>query len=193
MKTKDKNKKIIKGLFERKSNIEFDELVEKIYIENYAYFYRTAYSVLENHSDAEEAVSESFLKFYKNKEKFSKMKCPEIIAYSVSIVRNLSIDMKKSQNKILFSEFSEELIDSVSFSESVYMTLFNNLENQELYELLSILNETEYEIFELRAIDRLTFKEIAKRIDIDISEEATKKKFQRLVKKLREEKERRSK
>ncbi len=191
MKIKSKNNKIINELLESSYNKKFNDLIEKQYKENYIYFYKIAYSILNNNADAEDAITESFIKFYKHKEKISKIKCPEITPYLVSIVRNLSFDMKKAKSKILLSESSEGLIDSIASSESADTVLLKKLEKQELYQLLDILNETEYDIFELRVIDKLRFKEIGQKLNI--SEEAAKKRYQRLIKKLREESERRSK
>lgn len=93
--------------------------------------------------------------------------------------------MKKRRDKYIFSEFSGELIDKVSFSEGADVVLEKVLRNESLYSLLSELSVTEQNILEYKIIDKMAFKEISK--IIGISEEATRKRYQRILKKLQEQ------
>lgn len=176
---------------EEQNNKKYNELIDKIYKEDYTFFYKIAYKILANNADAEDAVSVAFLKLYKYKDKISKMKCPEIRRYCVSIVRSASIDVSRKQKKIIFSEFSEQIIDSTTYIDSMVDMLQKTEEREELHALLDILNETEYKILQFKTIDGLTFKQISKKIGI--SEEAVKKRYQRTLKKLRNENKRREK
>ncbi len=185
---KNNNNKII-NLFEKTDSKNYNDLIEKLYKEKYMYFYKIAYSILKNDTDAKDAVNESFLKSYKYMNTISKKKCPEIIPYFVYIVKSVSINMKKSQKKIILSDVSDDLIDSLHFEESPDVILERMIENQHLNTLLDTLSILERNILEFKVIDKLTFKEIAKRVDI--SEEAAKKRYQRLLKKLKNTEDRR--
>ena len=167
-------------LFRTKRNC--DELIEKLYNDDYLYFYKIAYSILKNDMDAKDAVHDSFLKAYKYADKISKMDCPQIKAYFVNIVKSVSINMKKRRDKTILSEFSEELIDGVESSEGADIVLERIFEKENLYTLLSELAVIEQNILEFKIIDEWTFKEISK--IIGISEEAAKKRYQRILKKL---------
>lgn len=167
-------------------NKKFNNCIEQLYKENYMYFYKKAYSILKNDADSKDAVNDAFVKSYRYIDKFSKKKCPEIRNYFVNIVKSVSINMKKRQNKIIFSEYSDELIDSVAFSEGVDTILERQIEYESLNSLLSDLSEIEKNIIEFKIIDGLTFREISEKYGI--SEEAVKKRYQRILKKLREKK-----
>ncbi len=91
--------------------------------------------------------------------------------------------MKKKQSKIIFSDYAETLMDKIKSSEGADVTLEKMLENEELNNILSILSKLEYKILELRVLDKLKFKEIGKAIGV--SEEVAKKRYQRIIKKLR--------
>ncbi len=183
-KVKNKNNNKINDLLGKIDNKKHNDIIEKLYKDNLVYFYRIAYAILRNKADAEDAVNDSFLKFYKYIHKFSDKKCPEIVPYFVSIVKTVSINMKKRQKKVLFSDFSEELINRVSYSEGADMILEKVMLEENVNSLLSALSDLERDILEFRVIDGLTFKEIAKRVGL--SEEASKKRYQRMLKKIKE-------
>ncbi len=178
------NKNKIVNLFEKTNNKNYNNLIEKLYKEEYMRFYKVAYRILKNEADAKDAVNDSFVKSHKYIDKFFKMKCPEITAYFVYIVKSVSINIKKSQAKIFLSETSDNLIDRVSFTEGSDVILERMIENQRLNTLLDTLSTLEKNILEFKIIDRLTFKEISK--NVGISEEAAKKRYQRILKKLQE-------
>ncbi len=163
-------------------NKNYNHYIENFYRKYYQFFYKISFSILKNSSDAEDAVSELFIKIFKYSEKISGLKESERLPYCVRIVKNISIDIQKRKNRTMFSELSENLIDSVKYEEGADFTLYRILERNDLYELLDTLSELEYEIIELRVVDKLKFKEIA--IRIGISEELAKKKYQRTIKKL---------
>ncbi len=185
MKEDKQNLEHINSLFESEENKDYTEFIEKLYKENYKKFYRLAYSILKNEADAEDAVTETFLIIYKYIERIYNLKCPEIVPYCINIVKTVSYKMIKKQSKIIFLDYSEDLIDKTKCSEGADVTLEKMLENEELNNLLSKLSKLEYKILELRAVYKLKFKEIGKAIGV--SEEAAKKRYQRIIKKLREE------
>ena len=71
------------------SMVESDEersLIEFIYNEYRQLMYKTAFSILHNKFDAEDAVHEAFLRVIKNILKFRSYKCNENVSYLVIIV-----------------------------------------------------------------------------------------------------------
>lgn len=163
---------------------QYNKLLESIYKDNYPYFYKIAYSILRNDADAKDAINESFLKSYKYMDTISKIECPKIRAYFVCIIKSISINIKKRRNKYILSEFSDKLIDKLSFSEGADIAFEKAIRNESLYSLLGELSVIEQNILEYKIIDRMKFKEIAK--IIGISEEAARKRYQRILKKLNE-------
>ncbi len=167
------------------TNKEHSIFIENLYRDNYTIFYRTAYAILKNDADAKDAVNDSFLIIYKYIERIFNLECPVIVPYCINIVKTVSYKMKKKQSKVLFLDYSEALIDKTEFSEGADIMLEKIQENENLYELLTVLSRLEYEILQLRVIEQLKYKEIAQ--IIGVSEEAAKKRYQRIIKKLRQE------
>jgi RNA polymerase sigma-70 factor (ECF subfamily) len=62
------------------------------------YLYRVAFAILHNSSQAEDAVSETFLKAAENFRKIKDEPCPKVKSFFVILCRNISINMYR-QNK----------------------------------------------------------------------------------------------
>lgn len=159
-------------------------LIERLYRENYSYFFRIANSLLHNDSDAKDAVQTSFLKLYNYMNKISNFSCPEIVAYFVSVVKSVSINMIKEKNKVLSSPFSEDIIGEETISETIETILEQAIKKEELENILADLSIIERNILELKLIEGYPFKEISKHLGL--TEEASKKRYQRTLKKLQE-------
>ncbi len=168
------------------NNKKFTHCLERLYKEDYMRFYKKAYSILQNDADAKDVVNDAFVKSYRYIDKISQKRCPEIKAYFVSIVKSVSINLKNRQRKVILSEHSDNLIDSVACSQGADVLLEQMMKHEDLNSLLSDLSQLEKEILEIKLIDGLTFKEISKKVGM--SEEAVKKRYQRIIKKLRAKK-----
>ena len=75
------------------------EKLNKIYLLYRGTMIHTARSIL-GETDAEDAVSETFIRIMKNVEKISDIDCKETSAYSVTIVRNISLDILRKRNRL---------------------------------------------------------------------------------------------
>ncbi len=170
---------------------KFNECIEQLYKKSYKRFYRKAYLILQNEADSKEVVNDAFVKSYRYIDKFSKKTCPEIGSYIVNIVKSISINIKNRQKKIIFSEYSEKLMNNVTFLDEFDDILEKMIKHESFSSLLDGLSVDEQEIIELKVIDGLTLKEVGE--IMGISEEASKKRYQRIKKKIREKKERRIK
>lgn len=72
---------------------------ETLYLQYSSRMYRTAYSILRNEQDAEDAVHQAFLTIVENIEKISEPICPKTAAYVVTIVENKSIDLYRRKKR----------------------------------------------------------------------------------------------
>lgn len=93
---------------------------EEIYIHYRDMMYRTAFSILKNQSNAEEAVQESFFKLAKNISKISEPVCSKTAAFIVIIVRNTCYDILRMEKGLKISsddEFESGIIEMPDFEE----------------------------------------------------------------------------
>lgn len=80
---------------------EEKSLIEFLYTNYKQLMYKTAFSILHNKSDAEDAVHEAFLRVVKNISKFSEFSCNENVSYLVITVRGIALDMLEKKGKIV--------------------------------------------------------------------------------------------
>lgn len=80
---------------------------EDIYMTYKGLMFHTAYKVLKNEPDAEDAVHQAFLSIICNLEKISQVNCPKTRAYIVVITENKAIDMVRKQSKLVDIEFDD--------------------------------------------------------------------------------------
>jgi RNA polymerase sigma-70 factor (ECF subfamily) len=102
-------------------------------------------------------------------------------AFCVTIVKNSSIDMIRRSKKYAHLESLDYLKDeSVEKFEDIYI---NKANIQRLSELIDELSQEERELIQLRYAQDMGYAEIGALLDI--TEEAAKKRGQRVVKKLK--------
>ena len=88
---------------------------EQMYMKNRNLMMHISMQILNNHSDAEDCVSEAFLRAARNFDKISSLECPKQTSLLVIIVRNISIDKYRANKRIIASETPDELTNTVSF------------------------------------------------------------------------------
>lgn len=72
---------------------------EKIYLTYKGLMYHTAYKVLNNEEDAEDAVHNAFVKIAENISKIGEPVCPKTQVYVVTIVENKAIDLYRANQR----------------------------------------------------------------------------------------------
>lgn len=169
--------------FDEEKHSNHNKIIEKAYKENYMYFYRVAMGILQNEEDAKDVVNDAFVKTYRYKEKFSE-NCPKTVPLIVNIVKSVAFNLKKRQSKIIFLEYIDEILKTDEYSSAEDYVLNEIILKEDVEILLSILSKSERDILELKVIDGLTFKEISEKTGI--SAETIRKRYQRMIKKLRE-------
>ena len=148
------------------SMVESDEersLIEFIYNEYRQLMYKTAFSILHNKFDAEDAVHEAFLRVIKNIKKFRSYKCNENISYLVIIVRGISLNMINKRNN--YAELSDDLPDVSSVEEITenrisYESVKNNIEK---------LTPALKDIATLFFVEELSAQEISELLDVNVN------------------------
>jgi len=164
---------------------EQKELINRIFLDMNALFYYISYNILKNQFDAEDAVSQAFLKISDNIEKISNFSCPEIRSYCVVILKNESINIVRKGRKYTCEEDIDSLYQN-SYKNEVYNLEEEFLKTADKEILLSCINrlsDDDKNLIYLRFLNELSFKQISELLDI--TEEAAKKRGQRILKKLR--------
>ena len=72
---------------------------EKVYLTYKGLMYHTAYKVLNNEEDAEDAVHNAFVKIAENISKIGEPVCPKTQVYVVTIVENKAIDLYRANQR----------------------------------------------------------------------------------------------
>lgn len=158
------------------------ELVNKIFSKMNIKMYNISFNILRNNYDAEEAVAQTFLKIVENIERISALPCPQIEPYCVIILKNETMNIIRKRKKIVHAED----IDYFQQDDGAYHIWEEYLETVNKEKLLSCVNrlsKDERNFIYLRFINEMKFKDIS--VLLGITEEAAKKRSQRILKKLR--------
>ncbi|HHV09744.1 MAG TPA: sigma-70 family RNA polymerase sigma factor [Clostridiales bacterium] len=158
------------------------DLVNQIFSKMNVKMYNISFRILRSHSDAEEAVSQTFLKIMEHIEKIASLPCPQREPYCVIILRNETMNIIRQRKKAVYAEdidYFEHNDESYNVEEEYIKTV----EKEKLLSCVDSLPEDERNFIYFRFVHDMSFKKIAELLDI--TEEAAKKRGQRILKKLR--------
>lgn len=127
--------------------------------------YAIAYSKLHNRLDAEDAVQETFARIAKNPEKFFSLEDNKRLAYVDVIVRNISIDAFNANNKVEFSELSEEIPSDI-YNISLEDNILGGISKNELLEFIKSLPQLQQDVLTLCCMLELSNTEVAEKLNI---------------------------
>ncbi|NYB75528.1 sigma-70 family RNA polymerase sigma factor [Sedimentibacter hydroxybenzoicus DSM 7310] len=164
---------------------EQKELINKIFSDMNALFYYISYGILKNQIDAEDAVAQTFLNISGNIEKISNFSCPEMRSYCVVILKNESINILRKSSKYISDEDIDNLYQNSNKDKTYNLEeeFLKTADKEILKSCISRLSEDEKNLIYLRFLNEFSFKQISELFDI--TEEAAKKRSQRILKKLR--------
>ena len=120
-----------------------------------------AYDVLNDHMLAEDALSEAFIRIYRNLDKIEDCASGRTIAFCVTITRNAAITLYQKRNKDSFTDLDENMTDEAELDSSV----LSNISADEIYEVINSLPEDDRNIFLLKYSYGMSHKDIAKSLN----------------------------
>ena len=135
-----------------------EAIIAKMFEENYEKLSRYCYLYLKNPQDVEDIVSETFIKAYKNLDKFHG---DNAIPWLCTIARNtIFVNFRKFEHKnVIRSTDYEDILEDETQNTESYAE--NNEQSKELYRLLNILENAQKEAITLRFIQEMEYAEIA--------------------------------
>jgi len=141
-----------------------------------------AYDILKDYALAEDAVSEAYIRIYKNMHKIDDPTTNRSIAFAVTIVKNVSLTMLSKEKRYPAEEYDETQPDDFDLEESVLSTI----SSQQIYEIIGQLGEELHSVFLLRYAYDYSLKEIGALLKISENNAAVrlhraKKKLAQLV------------
>lgn len=161
-------------MFEAINNEEQRSELEAFYIENLNCLLNIAYSNLHNKTDAEDAVQEAFQEVVRNPENFFNVAPNKRVAFMVVVVRNISVDMFKKNNKIPLEELNEE----EPFDDNPFSFEDNAIEKvsrDKLKSFIKTLPPLQRDVLTLRYLIGFSTAETAEKLNI--SQSAVKKRL----------------
>lgn len=140
--------------------------------------YKTAYCILKNHYEAEDAVHEAFMIVVKNINKITQVNCPRTRGYLIIIVKNLALKIYNKRKR------TESIDDNENDSDAdIEDYVISRIDCKKLAELLLKLPEEYYQVLYLNVYMELDIADIA--VNLGITYENAKKRLQRARNKLR--------
>lgn len=156
-------------------------LVERIFREHRGRFLRISFKIVKSEETAEDVVSTAFVKIMDNIEKISDLPCPQMTAFCVTIVKNASVDVLRESRRSAHLDSWDGVSDESS--DDLADECIRNADVYKLSGLIDRLDPDDRCFVYLRYAEEMEYKEIGRLLNI--SEDAAKKRGQRLVKKLR--------
>jgi RNA polymerase sigma-70 factor (ECF subfamily) len=152
------------------SAIAGDKVAFSILVERYVSpIYKFSYRYVRNGPDAEDVSQETFLRVWKNLEKFDQTK--SFKTWIFTIAKNVSLDFLKKRKTVPFSVLGEEddavdavLAPYVAIAETADISFDRNVLKQDFDAALARLPERYRDVMALRYTDNLKFREIAERL-----------------------------
>lgn len=162
-------------------NDEQRALVEQIFHEHHIHFQRISFNIVKSKETSEDVVSSAFLKIIDNIEKISDLPRPQMTAFCVTIVKNISIDVLRKLPQSVHFDCWDNIPNERE--DAVVDECIRNADIHRLAEVIDQLASDDRYFIYLRYTLEMGYREIGELLSI--SEDAAKKRGQRLVKKLR--------
>ena len=119
--------------------------------------YRIALYILESEADAEDAVQQTYLKLWENREQLDQVRQPK--AYCICMLKNLCMDRIRAKKHLMFPERLPEQVAPHSQDDEIDAR--ERLDK--VLEAVKALPDRQREILLLRTVDGCSYEEIALR------------------------------
>jgi RNA polymerase sigma-70 factor (ECF subfamily) len=187
MNKQEQNKQINLDALKHRENHAFAELLDQ----NSAKIYRLALKMVGNAQDAEDILQETFIKAYKNIDKFEGRSKLSTWLYRIAVNQSLMVIRKRKQDELPLDAEVEiqngdtvprQIVDWCCLPEKELLSSETHLH---IKEAIKTLSDTNRAAFLLRDVEGLSTREAAEALDI--SESALKVRLMRARMQLREE------
>lgn len=145
------------------SRLSKEKYLSKLYKDNKQRTFKTAFSILKNNEQAEDAVQEAFLRVIKDYSKLCTYSCNENASYLVLVVRGISLNMLIKNKK--FVELDDELQSDDNTEQAAEM----NIAYEQIVQNIEKLTPALKNIATLLWVKHLSEKEVAELLDMNIS------------------------
>lgn len=143
--------------------------------------YKTAFGILEDSFEAEDAVHEAFMIIINKIDKISEVKCSQTHAYLIIIVKNIALKIYNKRKKINIGDIDDvEIADVTDIEDEIFM----ELEHEQLNEILMQLPDDYYNILYLEQYMEFSITDISE--SLGITYENAKKRLQRAKNKFKQ-------
>ena len=152
--------------------------------------YRIAYAILHHTEQAEDAVSDAFLKIISHLDQIESPDSPKTKAFLIQVIRNTAINQyrKNAKDAERLTNIDDSTLQVPSPHNEVEQFLQQTEQQEQLAQLLQGLSETDRTILFLRCEQEQSFREIAERLSM--KEATVRKRFERARKAIQKQAER---
>ena len=126
--------------------------------------FKIAIGILNNFSDAEDAVQNTFLYIFNNLETISQIPCDKRSFYFANIVKHQAIDIYRKRARHKTEDI--ELQFDLSSNECVEKTALSNVTVSDIKSAMSELSDRDYELLYLYLFEEKSSKEISDKTGI---------------------------
>ena len=141
--------------------------------------YRIAYAILHHTEQAEDAVSDAFLRILKNLKKIGDVRSEKTKHYIISIIRSTAINQyrQNQRDSERYTVWDDRILQVPNQKDDMEQLLANIAQEESIAEMLEPLNDLDRQIVLMRCEEELSFREIAERLSM--KEAAARKRFER--------------
>jgi RNA polymerase sigma-70 factor (ECF subfamily) len=162
------------------------EKFEYLYRKYKNLLYFKAWEILHDQMAAEDALSETMIRVYRNMEKIGDPDSPQSAAFLTTIMRNVSLTLLKKQGRRGTQMAEDEPDEEIADPFDLEMTVLDGLSEERLCVIIGRLDEESRHIFVMKYAYDLSHKEIAKQMgitenNVTVRLHRTKKKLASLV------------
>ena len=150
--------------------------------------YRIAYAILHHTEQAEDAVSDAFLRILKKLKKIGDVRSEKTKHYIISIIRSTAINQyrQNQRDSERYTVWDDRILQVPNQKDDIEQLLANIAQEESIAELLEPLNDLDRQIVLMRCEEELSFREIAERLSM--KEAAARKRFERARKAIQQKK-----
>ena len=141
-------------------------MVERLYIDQKQTMYHTAFAILKNKQDAEDAVHETFLRIITNIDKLSDIGSEKIKSFVIIVVKNIAIDIYRKRQKNVIVDVPEDGDDDIS---EVERKVLESSEYDILNKVVGMLPETQRNVLILKYYHDMTTADISAMLGVTAS------------------------